>query len=84
MLGWIYADEVPNKASSHSISKDDLGYRYKRKGSSALDAGMFYCPYVPLQMCGKDDLSHLDDMDKYNRSIKTFKTRYGMVTNPFV
>ena len=48
------------------------GYR----GSSAYDAGLFYCPYVPLQMVraiGEND---------FQPKI-AFKTRYGMAENPF-
>jgi hypothetical protein len=47
------------------------------KGSNAYDAGLFYCPYVPLTMVravGEDDF----------QPRIGFKTRYGMVTNPFV
>ena len=46
------------------------------KGSSAFDAGLFYCPYVPLQMVravGENSF----------QSKLGFKTRYGMVSNPF-
>jgi len=46
------------------------------KGSGPFDAGLFYCPYVPLQMVravGQDD---------FHPRIG-FKTRYGMVANPF-
>ena len=50
-----------------------VGYR----GSSPYDAGMFYCPYVPLQMVRAVGES------TFQPSIG-FKTRYGMVTNPFV
>jgi len=47
------------------------------KGSSAYDAGMFYCPYVPLQM--------VRAMGENTFQPKIgFKTRYGMVDNPFV
>jgi hypothetical protein len=46
------------------------------KGSSAFDAGLFYCPYVPLQM--------VRAVDQYSFAPKIgFKTRYGMVANPF-
>lgn len=47
------------------------------KGSSPYDAGVFYCPYVPLTMVravGEND---------FQPKIG-FKTRYGMVSNPFV
>lgn len=46
------------------------------KGSSTFDAGLFYCPYVPLQMVravGENSF----------QSKLGFKTRYGMVANPF-
>ena len=46
------------------------------KGSSAFDAGVFYCPYVPLQM-----VRAVDQMS-FQPKIG-FKTRYGMVANPF-
>jgi len=49
-----------------------IGY----KGSSAYDAGLFYCPYVPLQMV------RAVDQDTFQPKIG-FKTRYGMVANPF-
>ena len=50
-----------------------VGYR----GSNPYDAGMFYCPYVPLTMVkavGEEDF----------QPRIGFKTRYGMVANPFV
>jgi len=47
------------------------------KGSSAFDAGLFYCPYVPLQMVRAVDPS------SFQPKIG-FKTRYGLVANPFV
>ena len=46
------------------------------KGSSAFDAGLFYCPYVPLQMV------RAVDQGTFQPKIG-FKTRYGMVANPF-
>jgi hypothetical protein len=46
------------------------------KGSSAFDAGLFYCPYVPLQMV------RATGQDSFQPRIG-FKTRYGMVANPF-
>jgi len=46
------------------------------KGSSAFDAGLFYCPYVPLQMV------RAVDQQSFQPKIG-FKTRYGMVANPF-
>ena len=47
------------------------------KGSSPYDAGLFYCPYVPLQMVRSIG------PDTFQPKIG-FKTRYGMVANPFV
>ena len=49
-----------------------MGY----KGSSPYDAGLFYCPYVPLQMV------RAVGQDTFQPKIG-FKTRYGMVANPF-
>jgi hypothetical protein len=50
-----------------------VGYR----GSNAYDAGLFYCPYVPLTM--------VRAVGEANFQPKIgFKTRYGMVANPFV
>jgi len=46
------------------------------KGSSAFDAGLFYCPYVPLQMV------RAVGENTFQPKIG-FKTRYGMVANPF-
>ena len=47
------------------------------KGTSPYDAGLFYCPYVPLQMVRSIG------PDTFQPKIG-FKTRYGMVANPFV
>jgi hypothetical protein len=58
-----------------SASGDELacvGY----KGTSPYDAGLFYCPYVPLQMV------RAIGQDTFQPKIG-FKTRYGMVANPF-
>ena len=49
-----------------------IGY----KGSSFADAGVFYCPYVPLQMV------RAVDSNTFQPKIG-FKTRYGMTSNPF-
>jgi hypothetical protein len=46
------------------------------KGQSPYDAGMFYCPYVPLQMV------RAVGQDTFQPKIG-FKTRYGLVANPF-
>ena len=47
------------------------------KGESPYDAGVFYCPYVPLQMM------RAIDPNTFQPRI-AFKTRYGMVANPYV
>jgi len=47
------------------------------KGTNAYDAGMFYCPYVPLQM-----MKAVAE-NTFQPKIG-FKTRYGMAANPFV
>ena len=46
------------------------------KGSNAFDAGLFYCPYVPLQ------LVRAVDPNTFQPKIG-YKTRYGMIANPF-
>ena len=50
-----------------------VGYR----GTNAYDAGLFYCPYVPLTMVRAVDESTFQPK-------VAFKTRYGMQQNPFV
>jgi hypothetical protein len=47
------------------------------KGASAYDAGIFYCPYVPLTMV------RAVAEDTFQPKIG-FKTRYGLVSNPLV
>jgi hypothetical protein len=66
----VYID--PYFSSSSGKQYFTLGY----KGSSAFDAGLFYCPYVPLQMV------RAVGQDTFQPKIG-FKTRYGMVANPF-
>jgi hypothetical protein len=46
------------------------------KGASPFDAGLFYCPYVPLQQV------RAVDPDSFIPKIG-FKTRYGMIAHPF-
>lgn len=62
----VYID--PYASGNYAV----VGY----KGSSAFDAGVFYCPYVPLQMV------RAVGQDTFQPKIG-FKTRYGMVANPF-
>ena len=66
----VYID--PYFAASSGVHYATLGY----KGTSAFDAGLFYCPYVPLQMV------RAVGQDTFQPKI-AFKTRYGMVANPF-
>jgi hypothetical protein len=58
--------------SSNGDELVTVGY----KGNSPYDAGLFYCPYVPLQMV------RAIGQDNFQPKIG-FKTRYGMVANPF-
>ena len=52
-------------------------YMVGYKGTSPYDAGMFYCPYVPLQMV------RAIDPNSFQPKIG-FKTRYGLIANPYV
>jgi hypothetical protein len=58
--------------SATNVNFACVGYR----GSSPYDAGLFYCPYVPLQMV------RAVGENTFQPKIG-FKTRYGMVANPF-
>jgi Major capsid protein Gp23 len=64
-----YADGMP---SFPGLNYMTIGY----KGGNAYDAGMFYCPYVPLQKV------RAVNPDSFQPKIG-FKTRYGMVANPY-
>ena len=66
----VYIDPYFSSASGNQYFT--VGY----KRSSAFDAGIFYCPYVPLQMV------RAVGEDTFQPKIG-FKTRYGMVANPF-
>jgi len=66
----VYIDPYSSMTTSHDFFM--AGY----KGSSAYDAGMFYCPYVPLQMV------RAVGEQSFQPKIG-FKTRYGLVNNPF-
>ena len=70
----VYIDPYFSPANSGASAENyyTLGY----KGSSAFDAGLFYCPYVPLQMV------RAIGEQTFQPKIG-FKTRYGMVANPF-
>ena len=65
----VYVDPYAPSAAVNSFT---VGY----KGSSAYDAGLFYCPYVPLQMV------RAVGENTFQPKIG-FKTRYGLVSNPF-
>lgn len=52
------------------------GYCVGYKGADQYDAGLFYCPYIPLQ------LSRAVNSDMFTNAIG-FSTRYGIVANPF-
>ena len=66
----VYIDPYASMTTSHDFFM--AGY----KGSSAYDAGLFYCPYVPLQMV------RAVGEQSFQPKIG-FKTRYGLVNNPF-
>ncbi len=60
--------------SANNVAKQYFVVGYK--GTSPYDAGMFYCPYVPLQMV------RAVGQDTFQPKIG-FKTRYGLIANPF-
>ena len=66
----VYID--PYSANSAAKQYYVVGY----KGTSPYDAGLFYCPYVPLQMV------RAVGQDTFQPKIG-FKTRYGLIANPF-
>ena len=66
----VYVD--PYAANVSASQYYVVGY----KGTSPYDAGMFYCPYVPLQMV------RAVGENSFQPKIG-FKTRYGIAANPF-
>jgi len=64
----VYADPYSVSGADYVV----VGY----KGQTAYDAGLFYCPYVPLQMV------RAIDPNTFQPKIG-FKTRYGLVANPY-
>ena len=66
----VYIDPYASNVSANQYYV--VGY----KGSSPYDAGIFYCPYVPLQMV------RAVGENSFQPKIG-FKTRYGIVANPF-
>jgi len=70
----VYID--PYAANTGSAGSGSQYYVVGYKGSSPYDAGLFYCPYVPLQMV------RAVGENTFQPKIG-FKTRYGIVANPF-
>jgi hypothetical protein len=68
----VYIDPYVDVTNGTAPNFVCVGY----KGTSPYDAGMFYCPYVPLQMMRAVDQTTFQPK-------MAFKTRYGMVANPF-
>ena len=66
----VYVD--PYAANQQNTQFALVGY----KGSSAFDAGLFYCPYIPLERVRA--ISPVDFQPRI-----AFRTRYGMQSNPF-
>ena len=64
----VYVDPYSVAGTDYCV----VGY----KGTNAYDAGLFYCPYVPLQMV------RAIDPTTFQPKVG-FKTRYGLVANPF-
>lgn len=65
----VYVDPYSTPDANFFVA----GYR----GPTQYDAGLFYCPYVPLQM------ARAQDPNTFQPKI-AFKTRYGLVQNPYV
>jgi hypothetical protein len=72
----VYIDPYSANLTSANASGGNQYYVVGYKGTSPYDAGLFYCPYVPLQMV------RAVGENTFQPKIG-FKTRYGMVANPF-
>ena len=74
----VYVDPYANMGVPYAASGASLNQYYcvGYKGTSPYDAGLFYCPYVPLQMV------RAVGENSFQPKIG-FKTRYGLVMNPF-
>ena len=75
----VYIDPYAANLGSTTNTATQSGNQYYvcgYKGSSPYDAGIFYCPYVPLQMV------RAVGENSFQPKIG-FKTRYGIVANPF-
>ena len=72
----VYIDPYAANLTSANGTPGNQYYVVGYKGTSPYDAGLFYCPYVPLQM--------VRAVGENNFQPKIgFKTRYGIVANPF-
>ena len=72
----VYIDPYSANLTSGNASPGNQYYVVGYKGTSPYDAGIFYCPYVPLQMV------RAVGENTFQPKIG-FKTRYGLVANPF-
>ena len=72
----VYIDPYSANLTSGNAGPGNQYYVVGYKGSSPYDAGLFYCPYVPLQMV------RAVGENSFQPKIG-FKTRYGLVANPF-
>jgi hypothetical protein len=71
-----YSANIGGATQAGNTSPGNQYYVVGYKGSSPYDAGIFYCPYVPLQMV------RAVGENSFQPKIG-FKTRYGLVANPF-
>ena len=72
----VYIDPYSANLTTGNTTPGNQYYVVGYKGSSPYDAGIFYCPYVPLQMV------RAVGENSFQPKIG-FKTRYGLVANPF-
>jgi hypothetical protein len=72
----VYIDPYSANLTSGNTTPGNQYYVVGYKGTSPYDAGLFYCPYVPLQMV------RAVGENSFQPKIG-FKTRYGIVANPF-
>jgi hypothetical protein len=72
----VYIDPYAANLTAGNATPGNQYYVVGYKGASPYDAGLFYCPYVPLQMV------RAVGENSFQPKIG-FKTRYGLVANPF-
>ena len=76
----VYVDPYANMSVPYAADPSGAAstqyYVVGYKGTSPYDAGLFYCPYVPLQMV------RAVGENSFQPKIG-FKTRYGLIVNPF-